>query len=54
MNNTAVLSPINRHSKKWTPLVDTFDDDDDDDDANNKEVEIIEIDTGEALAMLDR
>ena len=51
MNNIAVLSPINRHSKKWTPLVDTFDDDDD---ANNKEVEIIEIDTGEALAMLDR
>ena len=28
--------------------------DDDDDDANTKDVEIIEIDTSEALTMLDR
>ena len=29
-------------------------DDDDDDDTNNKDVEVVEISTGEALAMLDR
>ena len=28
--------------------------DDDDDDTNNKDVEVVEISTGEALAMLDR
>ena len=30
------------------------DDDDDDDDANSKDVEIVEIGTGETLSMLDR
>ena len=30
------------------------DDDDDDDDANSKDVEVVEIGTGETLAMLDR
>ena len=30
------------------------DDDKDDDDANSKDVEIVEIGTGEALTMLDR
>ena len=29
-------------------------DDDDDDDANSKDVEVVEIDTGEILTMLDR
>ena len=29
-------------------------DDDDDDDANSKDVEVVEIDTSEALTMLDR
>ena len=29
-------------------------DDDDDDDANSKDVEVVEISTGEALKMLDR
>ena len=29
-------------------------DDDDDDDANSKDVEVVEIGTGEALTMLDR
>ena len=30
------------------------DDDDDDDDANSKDVEVVEIGTGETLTMLDR
>ena len=30
------------------------DDDKDDDDANSKDVEVVEIDTGEALTMLQR
>ena len=30
------------------------DDDKDDDDANSKDVEVVEIGTGEALTMLDR
>ena len=30
------------------------DKDDDDDDANSKDVEVVEISTGEALTMLDR
>ena len=30
------------------------DDDDDDDDANSKDVEVVEIGTGEGLTMLDR
>ena len=30
------------------------DDDDDDDDGNNKDAEIVEISTGEAITMLDR
>ena len=30
------------------------DDDDDDDDANSKDVEVVEIGTGEALTMLDK
>ena len=30
------------------------DDDDDDDDANSKDVEVVEIGTGETVAMLDR
>ena len=30
------------------------DDDNDDDDANSKDVEVVEISTGEALTMLDR
>ena len=30
------------------------DDDDDDYDANSKDVEVVEIDTGETLTMLDR
>ena len=30
------------------------DDDDDDDDANSKNVEVVELGTGEALTMLDR
>ena len=30
------------------------DDDNDDDDANSKDVEVVEISTGEALKMLDR
>ena len=33
---------------------DDKDDDDDDDDANNKDVEVAEMSTGEALKMLDR
>ena len=33
---------------------DKDDDDDDDDDANSKDVEVAEIDTGEALTMFDR
>ena len=33
---------------------DDDDDDDDDDNANNKDVEVVEISTGEALTMLDR
>ena len=33
---------------------DDDDDDDDDDDANCKDVEVVEIGTGETLAMLDR
>ena len=33
---------------------DNDDDKDDDDDANNKDVEVVEIGTGEALTMLDR
>ena len=33
---------------------DDRDDDDDDDDANSKNVEVVEIGTGEALTMLDR
>ena len=33
---------------------DDKDDDDDDDDANSKDVEVVEISTGEALTMLDR
>ena len=33
---------------------DDKDDDDDDDDANSKDVEVVEISTGEALKMLDR
>ena len=33
---------------------DKDDDDDDDDDANSKDVEVVEISTGEALKMLDR
>ena len=33
---------------------DDDDDDDDDDDANSKDVEVVEIGTGEALTMLDR
>ena len=32
---------------------DNDDDKDDDDDANSKDVEVVEIDTGEALTMLD-
>ena len=30
------------------------DDDDDDDDTNSKNVEVVEIDTGKALTMIDR
>ena len=37
---------------KW--LRHNDDDKDDDDDANNKDVEVVEIDKGEALAMLQR
>ena len=33
---------------------DDKDDDDDDDGANSKDVEVVEISTGEALTMLDR
>ena len=33
---------------------DNVDDKDDDDHANSKEVDVVEIDTGEALTMLDR
>ena len=33
---------------------DDDDDDDDDDDANSKDVEVVEIGTGEGLTMLDR
>ena len=33
---------------------DNDDDKDDDDDANGKDVEVIEIDTGETITMLDR
>ena len=33
---------------------DDDDDDDDDYDANSKDVEVVEIDTGETLTMLDR
>ena len=33
---------------------DNDDDKDDDDDANSKDVEVVEISTGEALKMLDR
>ena len=33
---------------------DDDDDDDDDDDANSKDVEVVEIGTGEILTMLDR
>ena len=33
---------------------DNDDDKDDDDDANSKDVEVVEISTGEALTMLDR
>ena len=33
---------------------DKDDDDDDDDDANSKDVEVVEINRGEALTMLDR
>ena len=33
---------------------DNNDDKDDDDDANSKDVEVVEISTGEALKMLDR
>ena len=33
---------------------DKDDDDDDDDDVNSKDVEVVEISTGEALKMLDR
>ena len=33
---------------------DDEDDDDDDDDANSKDVEVVEISTGEALKILDR
>ena len=33
---------------------DKDDDDDDDDDGNSKDAEVVEIDTGEALTMLDR
>ena len=32
---------------------DNADDKNDDDDANNKDVEVVKIDTGEALTMLD-
>ena len=34
--------------------IDDKDDDDDDDDVNSKDVEVVEISTGEALKMLDR
>ena len=33
---------------------DKHDDDDDDDDASSKDVEVVEIGTGEALTVLDR
>ena len=33
---------------------DKDDDDDDDDDANSKDVEVVEIATGEAITMFDR
>ena len=33
---------------------DVKDDDDDDDDANSRDVEVVEISTGETLTMLDR
>ena len=33
---------------------DNDDDKDDDDDANGKDVEVVEIDTGETITMLDR
>ena len=39
---------------KWSGFGKNDDDDDDDDDANSKDVEIVEIGTGEALTMLDR
>ena len=35
-------------------IKDDDDDDDDDDDANSKDVEVVEIGTGETLTMLDR
>ena len=39
---------------KWSGFGKNDDDDDDDDDANSKDVEVVEIGTGEALTMLDR
>ena len=41
-------------SYKWGGFGKNDDDDDDDDDANSKDVEVVEIGTGEALTMLDR
>ena len=44
--------------KKYGDLIevasDNNDDKDDDDDANNKDVEVVEISTGETLKILDR
>ena len=39
---------------KWSGFGKNDDDDDDDDDANSKDVEVVEIGTGEALTMLYR
>ena len=39
---------------KWSGFGKNDGDDDDDDDANSKDVEVVEIGTGEALTMLDR
>ena len=43
--------------KEWGDLNEVAsdnDDDNDDDDANSKDVEVVEISTGEALKMIDR
>ena len=44
---------ISRHSVSGFRYVKDHDDDDDDDDASSKDVEVVEIGTGETLTMLD-